>query len=293
MWWGDWSPDIHNSDKNALIYESEILKRDVEIVGFPKVKFQTEVTAPQTHFIARLSDVSPDSSVTLVTGAGKNGSHLSSSSDPIYLIPGEEYEVEIELHFTTWTFKEGHKIRLSLSNGQWPMIWPNPEILKMTVTSPEIDPSYLILPVLVNSDNNQNVTFLNPGKDPKLKGFETSQFGTASGFAEISDSHFDPASGIHTVTASNSGEVIYPWAKWTTDEKIIHRVNISDPAEAGIESEYGVTVDTGKEKLKWTGILEFTSDPENFYYNYTRNLFRENQLIRTKNWKETIPRDHQ
>jgi len=36
-----------------------------------------------------------------------------------------------------------------------------------------------------------------------------------------------------------------------------------------------------------------TSDAKNFYYKYTRQLFKDGQQIKEKIWEETIPRDHQ
>ena len=147
MWWGDWSPDIKESDVYSLVYETAPLTEDLQILGFPKLHFKGSVSAPQAHFIARLSDVSPDQEVTLVTGAGKNGSHRNSSSNPEPMIPGKVYPLDIEMHFTSWTFKKGHRIRVSLSNGQWPMIWPNPSPLQFSLQLEEEDSSILRLPI--------------------------------------------------------------------------------------------------------------------------------------------------
>ena len=45
--------------------------------------------------------------------------------------------------------------------------------------------------------------------------------------------------------------------------------------------------------LIWRGHLSVTSNEKNFYYSYTRELLKDGQMIRSKMWKETIPRDHQ
>ncbi|MCB0376757.1 MAG: CocE/NonD family hydrolase, partial [Sinomicrobium sp.] len=126
MWWGDWSPDQKKTDIYSLVFETAPLTNDLVILGFPRVHLNAAVSAEQAHFLTRLSDVAPDSAVTLITGAGFNGAHRNSSSMPEKLAPGQFYPLDIEMHFTSWTFKKGHRIRLSISNGQWPMIWPNP-----------------------------------------------------------------------------------------------------------------------------------------------------------------------
>ena len=30
------------------------------------------------------------------------------------------------MHFTSWVFPKGHRIRLAVNNAQWPMLWPTP-----------------------------------------------------------------------------------------------------------------------------------------------------------------------
>ncbi|SPF35868.1 hypothetical protein SBA1_1460002 [Candidatus Sulfotelmatobacter kueseliae] len=46
-------------------------------------------------------------------------------------------------------------------------------------------------------------------------------------------------------------------------------------------------------KLLWTDTLDFRSDKANFYYQFRRQLLKNGQVVREKNWQETIPRDHQ
>lgn len=292
MWWGDWSPDLRNSDEYSLVYETQPLQEDIRILGFPKMRFNASLNAPQTHFIARLADVSSSGEVTLVTGAGINGSHRNSSSDPEHLIPGETYPLEIEMHFTSWTFKKGNKIRVSISNGQWPMVWPNPSTVEMTLYLGGADPSSLILPIWKRGGNHKP-QFKVPGKDPKLPGYETKASGTVSGFAEVSETKNNAITGITQVIASNEGTVVYPWATWKSKEYIVHEVNDRVPAKASVKSNYEILIINEHQKLKWEGILNFWSDESNFYYEYSRRLSEQDSLIRIKTWKDTIQRDFQ
>ncbi len=293
MWWGDWSPDISKSDSSSLVFETEPLEKDIVILGLPKLKFNASLTGKQAHFIARLSDVSPNQNVTLITGAGLNGTHRNSSKEPEPLEPGTTYPLEIEMHFTSWTFKKGHKIRLSISNGQWPMVWPNPSTMEMTMELGGEDPSFLSLPLFKGTEGNDRPAFKLPANDPELKGYQTTKYGTISGFAEISETKYLPETGITQVIASNSWETVYPWSKWTNTEEIIHQVVDEDPAKTSVESTYSITIETTDRVLTWTGILDFSSDKDNFYYSYIRNLTEGDSLLRTRAWKETIPRDFQ
>jgi len=66
--------------------------------------------------------VQPDGTVSLVTGAHLNGSQRDSRLEPKALVQGEIYDISFEMHFTTWTFKPGHRIRLAVSNALFPII---------------------------------------------------------------------------------------------------------------------------------------------------------------------------
>jgi hypothetical protein len=45
--------------------------------------------------------------------------------------------------------------------------------------------------------------------------------------------------------------------------------------------------------LTYRGHLSVTSDASTFHYTYTRELFRNGAVVRTKTWQEVIPRDLQ
>ena len=126
MWFGDVAPDQRPSDAFSLVYETPPLEEDLEILGLPRALLQVSADAPLAHWFARVNDVAPDGTVTLVANAGQNGAHRESARDPKAIEPGKPFPLEIELHFTSWVFPKGHRIRLAVSNAQWPMIWPTP-----------------------------------------------------------------------------------------------------------------------------------------------------------------------
>jgi hypothetical protein len=45
--------------------------------------------------------------------------------------------------------------------------------------------------------------------------------------------------------------------------------------------------------LLWEAELSFTSDRENFHYEYTRRLTEDGRRLRERTWTDTIARDHQ
>ena len=126
MWWGSIPPDQQPMDDHSLVYDSEPLTESLEILGRPIAKLNVSASATRANWVVRISDVAPDGRVTQVAGAAFNGTHRNSAREPEDLVPGQVFPLEIETHFTSWVFPAGHRIRVAVSNAQWPMLWPTP-----------------------------------------------------------------------------------------------------------------------------------------------------------------------
>jgi hypothetical protein len=60
-----------------------------------------------------------------------------------------------------------------------------------------------------------------------------------------------------------------------------------------VHGEAETDVDLPDRALVWRTQLDLSSDKTYFFYRYQRQLLRNGEVIRHKNWEETIPRDHQ
>jgi hypothetical protein len=288
-WWGDWFPDQKNADAHSLVYDSELITDSFEIVGFPQVTLQTTADAPAANWLVRLSDVAPNGMVTHITGAGFNANHVESSEKPIQLIKDKIYTIKIDLHATSWTFQNGHRIRLSVNNSQWPMIWPSPYNMTTTIRSDDHGKSFLKLPVLINPTPLAK-PFSKPVAVPKLDGYKSIASETPSGYPETKEVVRNERTRTTTVFATNSGSYKYPWGVHHNVESITSKVSDDNPANASVQSTYVISVELENRTLKWTGILDFTSDEKTFFYRYKRILEENGKVIKEKEWEEDIPR---
>jgi len=289
MWWGDWSPDQRSGDSKSIVFETDTLSEAMSMLGFPRVHLLVSADAPHANWFVRLNDVAPDGQVTLVTGAGANGTHCESAEKPKPIVAGEMFPLDIELHATSWTFRRGHRIRITISNAQWPMIWPSPFPFTSSLST---SGSSLEIPV-ITGEGLKGKAFPPAEDSPKLPGYSSIETGTNSGYAEVSGVTRDPETGTVSVRLVNKDGTQYPWGKMFSDEVIVHKVNDDDPARASVESHYTIRAEVGTRSLLWEGILLFNSDVKNFYYTYTRKVTENGTLLRTKTWKRTIKRDFQ
>jgi predicted acyl esterase len=292
MWWGDVAHDQRPTDAFSLVYDSEPLSAETEILGFPVALLTVAADAPRANWFVRVSDVAPDGTVTQVTGAGFNGTHRHSARQPEDLVPGEIFDLEIELHFTSWVFPPGHRIRFAISNAQWPMMWPTPYPMTTSLRLGGESASRLVLPIVPASDRAAP-EFLPPAESPQMPGFRSLDSGTSSGYGEISSVDRNPQTGEMTVTATNTGATQYPWGTETYREAIEHKTSDTHPEKTSMTGTHRLEVTLPDRVLLWEAELEFSSDLENFYYHYVRRVSENGELVREKTWDETIPRDFQ
>ena len=291
MWWGDWPPDQAPFDENCLVYDLPV-EQEISIAGYPRVRLCVESESRHVNWFVRLNDVAPDGRVTLVTGAGFNSTHLSSDSAPSPSPVREPYCMEIELHWTTWNFKPGHTLRVSVSNAQWPMFWPAAESGPNLVRTGGAMGSSIVLP-LIPTGLQEGYDWEAIRPDPELPEFGVLTEGTSSGFAEVNRNTYDSVTQIRRVSAINEWEEAFPWGTYRNHESIIHSCSDADPAHASVEAEYGIDIHLPGRTIKINTELLFSSDADSFYYDYKRSILENGALLKTAKWKEQFARDYQ
>jgi putative CocE/NonD family hydrolase len=128
----------------VLTFTSAPLPHDVEVTGPIVLKLYASSTAIDTQFIVKLSDQHPQDgaarsrgeqpSFTPVSKGWLKASHRekdearSTPVRPFYthtnpqpLAPGEIYQFDIEVLPISYVFKQSHRIRLELANGDSPV----------------------------------------------------------------------------------------------------------------------------------------------------------------------------
>ena len=291
MWFGDVAPDQRPTDAFSLVYDTEPVEDEFEILGLPKAVLLVSADAPLAQWYVRLCDIAPDGAVTLVASAGQNGAHRESDENPKPLVPGQEFPLEIELHFTSWTFQKGHRLRMAVHNSHWPMLWPSPYPVTTTLRLGE--GTRILLPILP-FEKRPRPDFLPPASGGRpLPGYGSLKEQTTSGYGEIAAIERDVRNGSTRVTALNSGADQYPWGQSRFDEKIVHEVQDAHPELASVRGEYRMELKLKDRTLTFDSRVLFHSDLQNFYYVGTRRLLKDGTLVREKTWEDKIPRDHQ
>jgi uncharacterized protein len=288
FWWGELLSDPRPVDAFSLVYDSAPLEQDVAILGRPHALLQASATAPLADWFARLSDVSPDGTVTQITGAGINGAQRDSMSEPHDLEPGKVYPINIEMHLTSWVFPKGHRIRVAISNALWPMMLPTPFAMTTSLELGGTSGSRLVLPV-VPEHGTPAPEFSAPQPteeraDIKNEGFPWPGEWTVER---------DEARQKTTVHWKGKDGYTYPWGKQDDFENLTYEGDDAHPETCAVRGEAESVFTLKGRTLSWRGHLSVTTDQKNFYYKYTRELLKDGEMLKSKTWQETIPRDHQ
>ncbi|MBX7021537.1 CocE/NonD family hydrolase, partial [Providencia rettgeri] len=223
--------DMAADDMHSLVYDSAPLTEAMEIMGMPQVRLKVAADAPFYQWSVRLEDVAPDGRVSLVSGAVINPSQRFSRLEPQALVPGEPTILNTAIHFTTWRFKPGHRIRLAVSNAQFPMIWPSPTPGATSLFT-GVD-TWVDLPVVPLRDQGSQACRMSP---PQAS--EAAPFGRViDSDGPVFSSTRDEERGDSSFTASNELSWVLHDNLYRSQERYRWEVNDARPAQARYQGE--------------------------------------------------------
>lgn len=134
IWMGPEFPgDQRRDDSGSLTFDSAPLSKDMDLVGASVLTLKFSVDKPVAVTAVRLNSVWPDGAVTRLSYAVSNLCHRDSHEHPEALEPGKVYTVKIQLDDVAYRVPKGHALRVSISTSYWPLIWPAPETVNLTV----------------------------------------------------------------------------------------------------------------------------------------------------------------
>ena len=127
--------DQRQEDGGALVFESEPLAQHLEILGAPVVELELFSDQPVAMVAVRLSDVAPDDKATRVTYGLQNLTHCCDNQSPELLDSTRRYRPRIQLNHIAQTIPAGHRFRISISTSYWPLAWPPPRPVRLTIVT--------------------------------------------------------------------------------------------------------------------------------------------------------------
>jgi catechol 2,3-dioxygenase-like lactoylglutathione lyase family enzyme len=130
---GDAPVDQRREDGGSLCFEIDIPEAGLAFAGDANVHLRLSADRPMAQVAARLVDVHPDGRATRLSFGVLNLTHRNGHESPEPLEPGTVYDVTIPMKHVAQSLPAGHRLRLALSSSYFPMIWPAPEPVTLSV----------------------------------------------------------------------------------------------------------------------------------------------------------------
>ena len=157
IWLGPEFPgDQAKDDAQSITFDSPAVVDDLDIVGQPTITLEFSVDKPVAHVAIRLNDVWPSGEVSRITYHLQNLCMRENRETPTALVPGQRYTLKIKMDDIAWKVPKGHKLRVSISTSYFPMMWPAPEPVALTVHTAK---SELNLPIRKKPAVEKDVKF--------------------------------------------------------------------------------------------------------------------------------------
>lgn len=275
--------DQRADEAYSLTYTTP-LDAELEVIGYPLAVLYVSATADVAFFSVKISDVAPDGRSTFVTRGLLNATRRDSLRDPEPLVPGQVYELRIELDCCAWVFPAGHRLRLAIAGSDWPNIWPAPYPSTHTILRGPDHPSRLEVPVAPPATRPAPV-FAPPSELVTLSTTD----GAADTF-QIVENIYD-----QTVTArydSGLSRAAMPddqtalTTRWTWEMT----TSRPEPARCAAHGTIVYTLSSIGSVTRVEAMVDVTSDRTAFHAVVTLRIAVNDALHTQRQWTRTIPR---
>lgn len=294
----DLPPDQREEDARSACFEFAV-GAETWVLGRPRVRLRVTSEVPRGQVVARLCDVAPDGSSTLVTRGVLNLSARLGRDRAVPWEPGAAQEVAFELNGIGHAFPPGHRIRLAVSSAYWPWIWPQPD----SSAGFTLDPagSFLDLPVRAREassdpaapDPSSAITFDEPEQaeplgvnfpatldEPRPERLVVRDVAKGEWRLEV-----DPRYG---------GTRVYPdGLEFTEDALETYTIREDDPLSARTRSEWSIRLH--RPELAWDTTVrtrsEIVCDGTDHFLTSNEVICAEGgEVVFHRTWEKRIPR---
>jgi uncharacterized protein len=280
--------DQRRDDALSLSLDSAPLPARLEIFGKAEVRLRVAADRAVGFAVARLCDVWPDGSSTLIARGALNLCHRAGHDRPRTLTPGEPFDVTISMKSAGYAVPAGHRLRLAISTSYWPWLWPSPE------------------PVTLSIFTGGASTLRVPVRAPQAADRELPEFGPAEQAPPLEVTwrrarnpaqtvHVDPASGEtrYLLMRDFSGVRVHPNGLQYGDyDPITWTIREGDPLSARVTVERHIEQRRGDWGVRIELRSEMTADAADYLISTSIDAYEADTRVHSRTHVARVPRDH-
>jgi hypothetical protein len=289
---GDLPGDQREDDGNSLTFDSEPLAAPFDVLGPAVLELELAVDRPLAFVAARLTDVAPGGAATRVSYGVLNLARREGPDRTVPMVPGERTRVRLQLHDAGHRFAAGHRVRVAIATSYWPLVWPSPEPVTLTLFA---GASSLRLPARSPAGGQPAVhPFAPPESAPPLARTVLRK----GAFARRVER--DLATGEVVMHQVNDGGLFGGEALSRIDEidlTLGHRferwlrIHPDDPLCASHETWHTYVMERGDWRTRVAIRVRMWADRAAFHLAAELDAFEGEARVFSREWSESIPRD--
>jgi putative CocE/NonD family hydrolase len=289
---GDGSPeepvDQRPDDALSLTFDSAPLDQPLEILGAPVAELELAADHVSAFVAVRLTEVLPDGASALVSYGLLNLTHRNSHEEIEPLVPGERVRVRVQLNDIAHVFAAGSRVRVALSNAFWPIAWPSPKPVRLTVFT---GVSALLLPVRGPRPEDEALAALSQAEMSPVHGRTTLRVAEPT----IMQVTRDASSGRVTVRhVEDGGKRRIDRHGWEFGGKVTRRFSVEADAPTSARIELEGREERGRAggpQIRIETYQDMTCDETDFVVHARIQAFENDRPVFARTWLERIPRD--
>ncbi len=280
----DLADDQGRDDALSECFDGDPLAEPLEVLGAPEVELEVDCDRPQALLALRLCDVAPDGGSMRVSYLPFNLTHWHDHAAPAPLEPGRRYRIRIPLKHCGHRFAAGHRIRLAISTAYWPVVWPSPEVARVTL---HLGSCRLVLPVRTATaeDSHQEP----PAPPTELPSAPMQREPESHTLREVL------ADGTRLLTFFDDfGEREDPFHGLRVHSTVrqSYAIRPEDPLSARCRTSWRFTFSRDDWRVRIDSENEMTSTRDQFRLTRRVTAYEGETRVIEREWEESVPRDH-
>ena len=281
-------PDQSADDATSACFDGEVLEQAFTILGAPVVTVDVASDQENAFVCVRLNEVLPGGESLQITYGILNLTHLNGHELPELLEPGKRYTVRVQLNDIGHTFAAGSRIRIAISTAFWPIVWPSPRPVTLSLFT---GASTLCLPAREPRSPDAEARTLAPPRHSRVHptSILVNPEPCFTGF-EIEEN-----TGIQSfINQMDSGTRRYDRHGWITSVKADYQYHIhpDDPTSACVDLTATETYGRqGQLDARIEAHQKMTCDETHFIIEATLNVFDGGKQLFSRQWNRRIVRD--
>jgi putative CocE/NonD family hydrolase len=279
--------DQRIDDARSICCDSEPLAKPVEIFGSPLIELDLTVDKPDAFIAVRLNEVFPSGASTRISYGILNLTHRLGHENIMPINVGEKMHVSVQLKNIAHAFSKGNRIRVAISTSYWPLIWPSPEVVALSIFAGK---SCLSLPV----------------RSPRAKDKQLAAFGEAMLPPSLAVTCYRPAAGNRHIERDLSDNTVKHVVEEDWGDEMIDDINLrtdykqketytirdDDPLSASINIDTNITISRGHWKTRTEMHSVMRADEKNYLLQAKLSAYENDKLLLSRQWDKKIPRQN-